>query len=187
MAAVLRQADAATFAPPADGRLSRREVEMYLAVGRRALAIREVADEPQEQATAPLRAAERLGYNPKEYLWVASAVGAARLTAAAQEVERRVAESRERMRGYLEGELARTTDAAKRRGLSERIKELGCAPSQGAESGRPAEGAGDAVRFNAALLSDYAAPLAELRRAEASFGARGLGPAAASGSRRRRP
>jgi hypothetical protein len=184
VAAVLREADAALFAPPAEGRLSRRQLEMYLAVGRRALAIRGVTSESQEQAAAPLRAAEWLGYNPKEYLWVASAVGEARLTAAAQEVERKVAESRERMRGYLEGELARTTDVAKRREVAERIAELGSGPPQGGASVRRANGIPDAVRFNAALLLEYAAPLAELRRAEARLGARGLGPAAASDRRR---
>jgi hypothetical protein len=109
-------------------------------------------------ATAALRAAQELGYNSKEYKWVAKRIEDARVTGATQGLQQRVAASRIKILEALEERAKRTEDPAKRRELAEDIAGLR----------RRTEGLGreptEADRFNARLLAGYAGELAEMRR-----------------------
>ena len=193
---MLREAERASFTPPADGHLTSRQVEMYLAVRRRERAIRaaalanlqasggearkegakaaalgalEALGDAGDVATASLRAAQELGYNSKEYKWVAERIDDARLTGATQGLQSRVAESRSRILALLEERARKASDPAKRRDLQKDIDLL----RRGSEPlGRtPSE----ADRYNAALLERYAEELSALRREEIEFYANRLG------------
>lgn len=205
---VLNEAEKADFRPPADGHLTRAQVEMYLAVRRRERVIRAAAvanlresgsgaaegregkgksavlgalqavGDVGDVATAALRAAQDLGYNPKEYRWVAQRVEDARITGATQGLQRRVAESRVKILEALEARVERTDDPAKRRELErdiallrQRTEGLGREPSE-------------ADRYNAGLLDGYKDELAELRREDVEFYADRLGVKPRSDSKR---
>lgn len=196
---VLKEAEKVEFAPAADGHLTRAQIEMYLAVRRRERVIRaaavanlkETGSEMREGkegagraavlgalqavgdvgdvATAALRAAQELGYNSKEYRWVAKQVEEARITGATQGLQKKVAASRVKILELLEERVKKTEDPATRRALEGDIAQLrlhteplGREPSE-------------AARFNAALHAEYADELAELRREEIEFYADRLG------------
>lgn len=100
-AALMEEVARTDYRPPADGRLSEEQVEMYFAVREREEKIREVAAREEEAkkiddlATADLRAAQELGFNPKEYQWVQERVLEARMAAIRVDMERRLAAGRE--------------------------------------------------------------------------------------------
>src|SRR5216110_1756891 len=79
------------FQPPPDGRLTSGQVEIYLEVQRREQKIREVAFKNlADVATADLRAAQELGYNPKEYSWVKERVLEARMLQTAKALDQQL-------------------------------------------------------------------------------------------------
>jgi hypothetical protein len=194
---VLREAEKSTFIPPRDGRLTSHQVEMYLAVRRRERVIRaaavanlkEMGKEARESksgkeavlgalqavgdvgdvATASLRAAEELGYNPKEVRWIVERIEDARWTGATQGLQGKLAESRAAILARLEERARKTADPQKRRELEEDISLL---RSKTEPLGRtPSE----ADRYNAALLAEHAEELAALRREEIELYADRLG------------
>jgi hypothetical protein len=116
----------AEYKPPADGRLSRRQVEMYLEVHQREGTIREAMrakGDLANLATAALRAARELGYNPREYAWVRDRVLEAEMLRTTRTLSRQVAESRRALLALLRKQRE-TADAGRRAEIDHQIREL---------------------------------------------------------------
>lgn len=170
------------YQAPPDGRLTERQVEMYLAVRKRELRIREVAlqslqtkgkQAEQESrkvspfeamkalgdladvATADLRAAQELGHNPKEFQWVKERVLEAQVLATTQALNQQVAKSRESLLANLEEQKRAAASEAERVEIDRRIEEL--KSSAGSSEGDPAS------QDNAELLARYKNQLARLQ------------------------
>ncbi len=170
------------YQPPADGRLTERQVKMYLAVRKRELRIREVAlqslkakGEHAEQesreaspfeavkalgdladvATADLRAAQELGHNPKEFQWVKERVLEAQVLVTTEALNQQVARSRQGILANLEERKRAATTAEERAEIDRQIEELRNAA--GSTAGDPA-GA-----YNAGLLARYKDQLARIQ------------------------
>jgi hypothetical protein len=109
------------YRPPADGRLARRQVEMYLAVQRREQEIRKNGG---EGATAGLRAARELGYNPKEYAWVRDRVSDAEMLRTTRDLSRQVAVARREILDRLHRQQATAKSAGERAEIDRQIREL---------------------------------------------------------------
>jgi hypothetical protein len=169
----------AEFKPPADGRLTCTQVEMYLEVRERADRIREAAAtaaarphaDPSEGArrgseagpsdgvdgaAAELRAAQELRRNPAEYLWVKSRVVEAQNAEATRALVRRMALGREQLIGRLRAERDRLADPAERAAAETRLAALARGLAE-AEPAVPRE-----VEANMRLLAGYRSRLARL-------------------------
>lgn len=173
------------YQPPADGRLTERQVEMYLAVRKRELRIREVAlqslkgkgeqadkesrkaspfeavkalGDLADVATADLRAAQELGHNPKELQWVKERVLEAQVLATTQALNRQVARSRESLLANLEEQKRAATNTEEREEIDRRIAEL--KNSAGSLETVPAG------EYNSRLLARYEDELASLKAEE---------------------
>ena len=152
-------AKAPEYKPPADGRLNRRQVEMYLEVHRREGEIRDALrakGDLANLATADLRAARELGYNPKEYAWVRDRVLEAEMLRATRSLSRQVAESRQALLALLRKQKEAATDAGRKAEIDHQIRELE-APS-GAANADPVRAA------NADLLAQAAGGSQDARR-----------------------
>lgn len=149
-AEVMDQAARATWQPPADGKLTERQIRMYLEVkGRSQKDFR--ADEPA--ATNDLRATLELGYNPKEVGWVRERMMDGWIALRGQELDRKLAASRVQMLRDLETKARGTTDPARKADLEKQIADLRSAPpvvTQGT----------DAVEHNAALIRRFESEVA---------------------------
>lgn len=171
--AVLREASASSFEPPADGRLTAAQVEMYTSVIARAGHIREVAAGELEEnlaegergaalsgfratlrglgglghlVTAELRAAQELGHDPGEYEWVRERVLEAETAAAERDVW---AGADVEDLALLRAQRRVAEDAEWQRELDRRIAELRAAAP-------PAEEVlGPALAHNLALVERY--------------------------------
>jgi hypothetical protein len=184
-AEVVREAAAARYTPPADGRLSDGQVRMYLQVRELESRIREAAahaatgnaaapaDAPG-LAAADLRAAQELHVNPKEYAWVRAQVAEAQAAATNLVLYQRMTAGREQLLAHMQRDLDAETDAAKRQAAAREIADW----KRGLAGGEPA--VTPAVRANVALVARYREPLARLRVLEerALAAAAGLEPAA---------
>jgi hypothetical protein len=171
------------YQPPAAGHLTDGQVKMYLAVRERELKIREVAfkelkakgDQANQEkrnvgffeamkavgdvadvATADLRAAQELGYNPKEYQWVKDRVLEAQMLATTRALNQQVAQSRQSLVKALEEQKRQATDDAQRAEIDKRIQDLQ------SDSGAVPD-SDPAKEFNAQLLSRYQDALDRLR------------------------
>jgi hypothetical protein len=159
-AEVMEQAAQARYQPPADGRLTDQQVRMYLEVKRRARKARAEAPAapatpaaPEPAATADLRAALELGYNPKELTWVQGRIQEAWIALRGQELDRKIAESRNQMIRELETQLASATDPRQKAELEKQIAEIrAAAPLPTA--------APPAVDHNTALVQRYESEVA---------------------------
>ncbi len=126
-AAVLEEVARAAYQPPADGLLTEDQVAMYFAVREREQQIREVAAHEEaarkvdDLATADLRAAQELGYNPKEYQWVQERVLEARMAWIRVDMERRLAAGREAYLARLEAQRA-DSEGARRAEIEAKIQ-----------------------------------------------------------------
>ncbi|HEY4564506.1 MAG TPA: hypothetical protein VIJ36_16100, partial [Thermoanaerobaculia bacterium] len=140
-------AKAPDYKPPADGRLTRRQIAIYLEVQRREQEIRKtMSGNNAEGATAGLRASRELGYNPKEYSWVRDRVQDAEMLRMTQALSRQVAEARQAILARLRRQRETAKSASERAGIDKQIRELET-PSGAAEA--------DPVReANAALLAE---------------------------------
>lgn len=173
-AEILSEAEKSTYAPPADGRLTPGQVEMYLAVKRREGSIRAVllndlrakgAPRPGEGprneagalATAGVRAAQELGHDPKEYRWVEDRVREAEMDAARRGMAERIEAGRRRYLERLEARRRATTDPAERAEIERRIAELRRRTARASPAPDPV------TRHNADLLARYRAQLEEVR------------------------
>jgi hypothetical protein len=167
-------AKAPDYKPPIDGHLTEGQVRMYLDVRRREQKIREVAFKnlntqkgtPEREkppagafefvkafgdladvATADLRAAQELGFNPKEYQWVRERVMEAQMLQATEALNQQVARSREALMRSLE-EQKKAAGSDQRAEIDRHIQDLR----------KSAEGVVDrdpAKKFNASLLARY--------------------------------
>jgi hypothetical protein len=129
--ALAEEVNRATYAPPADGRLVARQVELYLKVAERGVQFREAAIASQtiegrnsDEATADLRAALDVGANPKEFSWVKARVLEAQAAAATQTVQRKVAVAREQVLTDLSAKRDAQTDPFKKADATHEIEEL---------------------------------------------------------------
>lgn len=114
-------AKAPGYRPPADGRLTRRQVEMYLEVQRREQDLRKKG---ADGATAGLRAARELSYNPKEYAWVRDRVQDAEILQTTEGLRRQVAEARRAILTRLHKQREAAKSAGERAGIDRQIQEL---------------------------------------------------------------
>jgi hypothetical protein len=181
VAVVMEEVSRADYQPPADGRLNRPQVEMYLEVRERANRIREQAAEaaqaaraasgaagegrgaaadPGEGATADLRAVQDLHGNPKEYLWVRMRVQEAQAAAATRALLRKMSLGREQLVGRLRAERDRLADPAAKAAAERQLAALerGLAES---DPEVPRE-----VEANMRLLAGYRSRLARLQQLE---------------------
>src|SRR4030095_12202991 len=144
------------YKPPADGRLTGRQVEMYLDVRRREQKIRQVAKaagDLAELATADLRAAQELGYNPKEYSWVRDRVLEAEMLQTAQALNQQMAEGRQAFLKALESRPDTATEPAARAEIERQIAELRRNAAEDPPGGDPDK------RYNTELIARYKAEL----------------------------
>ncbi|HEY4575888.1 MAG TPA: hypothetical protein VIJ26_18050 [Thermoanaerobaculia bacterium] len=136
-------AKAPGYRPPTDGRLTRRQIAIYLEVQRREQEIRKTES---EGATAGLRAARELGYNPREYAWVRDRVQDAEMLQATQALSRQVAEARQAILARLRQQRETAKSAGERAEIDKQIREL--------ETPSGADRADPVREANAALLAE---------------------------------
>ncbi len=155
-AEVMDRVARAAYQPPADSRLTEKQVRMYLEVKRRAQTIR--GEEPA--GTADLRAALELGINPKELGWIQERVLEAWIALRGQELDRKLAEAWNQVLRDLEAQRKSATDPQQRKELEKEIADIRAAAPVATE-------AAPAVEHNAALVrrfeSEVARALAEER------------------------
>ncbi|MEA2604101.1 MAG: hypothetical protein QOF89_5093 [Acidobacteriota bacterium] len=195
-------AKAPDYHPSADGQLTDAQVKMYLDVRQREQQIREVAfkdlqgkdgafleslktvgDQPDtaDIATADLRAAQELGFNPKEYQWVKERVLEARMLETTRALAQQVAQSRQQVLALFEQRRQEATDPVAKAEAERQLEELQKnAVNASAES--------DPVReHNAGLLArfrdDFARLQAEDQRISQEIQSRSQGGESQSGGR----
>jgi hypothetical protein len=156
-AEVMEKVAQASYQPPADGELTERQVRMYLEVKRRARQNRgaaPAAPKPLEPAvTADLRAALEMGHNPKELGWVQERVLEAWIALRGQELDQKIAASRNQMIKDLEAQLAGATEPRQKAELEKQIAEIhAAAPLSSA--------APPALDHNAALVHRFESEVA---------------------------
>jgi hypothetical protein len=141
-------AKAPDYPPPADGQLSDAQVKMYFDVRQREQQIRQVAfKELQDKggafleslktvgdrsdtaniadiATADLRAAQELGFNPKEYQWVKERVLEARMLETTRALAQQVAQSRQQVLALFEQRRQEATDPVAKAEAERQLEEL---------------------------------------------------------------
>ncbi|HEX6863730.1 MAG TPA: hypothetical protein VF414_12975 [Thermoanaerobaculia bacterium] len=176
---VMAEVAKAKYDPPAAGRLTEKQVEMFLAVKERereirAASVREIeaktaarkegeADLGQSMQSvgdvvgltmADLRAALELGHNPKEYTWVEERVAEAQVAEANQILSERVDQNRAQYLAMLDEERKGAATAEQRAEIDRQIEEFKRRPDNAAP-------ASPAVRHNLALLAKYRDELME--------------------------
>jgi hypothetical protein len=140
-------AKAPGYRPPTDGRLTRNQIKMYLDIQRREQEIRKTrSGNNAEGATAGLRAARELGYNPREYAWVRDRVQDAEMLQATQALSRQVAEARQAILARLRQQRETAKSAGERAEIDKQIREL--------ETPSGADRADPVREANAALLAE---------------------------------
>lgn len=152
-----------SYDPPADGRLTEAQIEMYLEVKRAA------GERDGDPGAAGLRAAHGLGHNHKEYAWVEARIADAQIARSGLGLEEEMAEGRNEYLEVLRGRLAAASSATERADVESRIAEL----EKGGETSPPE--ISDAERHNVELVAKYEERLAEVQSAEERFAA-GSGP-----------
>ena len=131
------------YRPPADGRLTRRQIEMCLDVQRREQDLRKRG---ADGATAGLRAARELGYNPKEYAWVRDRVLDAEMLQTTQGLTRQVAVARQAILARLHRQREAAKSPEERARIDKQIREL--------ETPSATDRADPVLAANAALLTE---------------------------------
>lgn len=175
---VLEQAGEDEYEPPADGELTERQVEMYLAVQERAVKIRKVtAERLREQqkereakgekagfmdamrslgdasdfVTAEIRAAKELGHNSAEYQWVQEKVMEAQVARMTAGMREQIGAASEQFVAMMEAQLANTTNAEHRAEIERQIAEY----RRGVEENAAGEQLEPGVAHNLELLERY--------------------------------
>lgn len=165
---VMAEFSKALYAPPGNGRLTDRQVRMYLEVKERGRTIRRVAAQDRAEegglAISDLRAALELGHNPKEFTWVGERIAEAEEVEALSALEQRVGQSREEYLAMLEEERKVAVDEAQKTEIDRQIEEF-----RSAHAARWEVSPG--VRQNMALLTRFKTELEEVRLAEARLAA----------------
>ena len=164
------------YRPPADGHLTDRQIEMYLDVRRREQKIREVAfknlqakeDKAKAEkrdvglfeamkavcdiadaATADLRAAQELGYNPKEYSWIKERVLEAQMLQTTKALNQQVAQGQQALLQMLEEQKKAAPDDAQRAEIDKQIQEIKKNATEAAADSTPAK------EYNAGLIARH--------------------------------
>ena len=183
---IMAEVAKAKYAPPADGRLTDKQVGMFLAVKERERKIREAAvreietkvearkaGEPDAAEStrsvgdvvgltmADLRAALELGHNPKEYTWVKERVAEAQVAEANRILSERVDENRAQYLAMLEGERKGAATEEQRAEIDRQIEEFKRRPDSVAS-------ASPAVQHNMALLGKHRDELLEAQLGDAT-------------------
>jgi hypothetical protein len=153
-AEVMEQVARAAYQPPADGQLTEKQVRQYLEVKRRAQRMRGKEQAQEPAVTADLRAALELGYNPKELRWVQERVMEAWIALRGQELDRKIAASRNQMIRDLEAQLRSATEPQQKKELEQQIAEIRAAAPLATE-------APPSVGHNAALVRRYESEVAK--------------------------
>jgi hypothetical protein len=175
------------YQPPADRRLTGRQVEMYLDVRRREQKIRQVAlknlkakedtakaekrdvgffeamkgvGDIADAATADLRAAQELGYNPKEYSWIKERVLEAQMLQTTKALNQQVAQGQRSMLEMLEEQKRAATDDAQRAAIDKQLEELKQGAAVAAADSDPAK------EYNAGLIARYKGDFDKLQAEE---------------------
>ncbi len=182
---MVREAAAARYTVPADGRLTDGQIRMYLQVRERECHIREAAAlEAQGRraaaaGAADLRAAQEVKVNPREYAWVRERVVEAEAAATTQALYQKMAAGREQLLARMRRDRDALTDPAQREAAEREIEDW----KRGLQAPEPP--VAPAVRANIALLGRYREPVARLRALEerALAAAAGLEAPGASGAR----
>lgn len=151
-AEVIDQATRATWQPPVDGKLTERQVRMYLEVKRRSI---KDFRRTEPAATNDLRATLELGYNPREMGWVRERMMDAWIALRGQELDRKLAASRVQMLRDLETQARGTTDPARRADLEKQIAAIRSAPPVATKGT-------DAVEHNATLIRRFESEVARV-------------------------
>ncbi len=117
-----------SFQPPADGKLSQPQVELYVAVRKKA-AEKETGTEnaPSPSASAPgpdpeVVLAKELGYDPGEYAWVRGAVSRAAQSGFRKGMLGMANAMLAEQERQLEASLSKTNDAEQKKLLEEQIR-----------------------------------------------------------------
>ncbi len=148
----------ATYRPPADGRLTPKQVELYLAVQERL--------RPKEGGTPTglipedVVVARDTGFNAEEYLWVKERVLEAEAATLAAGQNARVLAMLERTLADLKARRASAADEGSKKLLSEQISAFEADAERTRREAREKEP--DAVRANMKTLGPYRARLAAL-------------------------
>ena len=186
---VMAEVAKAKYDPPADGRLTEKQVEMFLAVKEREREIREASIREIEAKTAArkegeedlaqsmqsvgdvvgltmadLRAALELGHNPKEYTWVKERVAEAQVAEANKILSERVDQNRTQYLEMLEKERKGAATEEQRAEIDRQIEEFQRRPDNAAP-------ASPAVQHNVALLAKYRDELLEAQLGDAAAAA----------------
>lgn len=150
---VIEEAAQAEYEPPEDGRLTEKQMEMYLEVQERAVEIRRVAKQRMEGRvgqekeaegsdetpslfealravgdlgdvmTAELRAAQEMGHNPAEYQWVQGQILEAQMARAGKEMQQGAAKAGRQFMEVLEAQLDNARDDEQREEIRRQIRE----------------------------------------------------------------
>jgi hypothetical protein len=174
-AEVVREAAAARYVPPADGRLTNAQVRVYLRVRERESRIREAAALAAQRrrdvglAAADLRASQELRVNPKEYAWVRERVLEAEAAATTQALYQKMVAGREQLLARMRRDRDALTDPEQRAAAERQIEDW----KRGLQASEPV--APPAVRANVTLLARYREPLARLHALEERALAAGAG------------
>lgn len=182
---VVRQAADDEYDPPADGKLTETQIEMYLKVREKEVEIAKVARQNLEaQAakvkekgdrtlgglmeaykgmgsaadflTADIRAAQELGFNTAEYMWVKGQVVQASAAEYAEKAQAQMSGLADQAYTNLKKQYDETTDETTRQTLKTMLDQM---EKNRAELDAEKMGVDDADRYNRDLLSKFEEPL----------------------------
>jgi hypothetical protein len=131
------------FTPPPDGKLTEKQIQLFLAVRPRE---KQIVDQTGDPA-ADARAARELGRDPAEYQWVKARVAEAVLTRVTADWESMDAESRKAMLEGMERVRDTIRDREDRAALERRIAQL--------RSAAPEPPASGALKHNVDLVARH--------------------------------
>ncbi|MBI4455593.1 MAG: hypothetical protein HY644_06815 [Acidobacteria bacterium] len=172
-AQVLKEAAEDKYDPPADKKITEKQMQMYLAVHKRELEIAKSAASRFEAKsreekpglaeslrtlsdvgkflTADLRAAKELGYNTAEYQWVKSQVLEASVSAMAEGFQQASTQAVEQSMRYYKEQLSKAQTAEEKQMWQQNIEAL---TKQQADMQRNTE-VPDWVRHNLQIIAKY--------------------------------
>jgi len=178
---VLKEAADDRYAPPADGKLTDAQVRMYLKVREREVEIARAAREQLEQhaekarekgdksigglmeaykglgtaasfLTADVRAAQELGYNTAEYMWVKGQVIKASAAEYIEKSQTQLAAVTDQVHENLKTQYESATDETTKKTLKGMLDQM---EKSRAETSAEARGVVDSDRYNRDLLAKY--------------------------------
>jgi hypothetical protein len=178
---VIKEAADDRYDPPADGKLTDAQVEMYLKVREREVEIARAAREQLEQhaekarekgdrsigglmeaykglgtaasfLTADVRAAQELGYNTAEYMWVKGQVIKASAAEYIEKSQTQLAAVTDQVQENLKKQYESATDETTKQTLKGMLDQM---EKSRAEISADKRGVDDADRYNRDLLAKY--------------------------------